>query len=57
VTRRRNITDLGVFACLTMLVLLMLTGDVLYGVAGVVLWYLLGVAVRDDDAQRLRMVT
>ena len=41
-----------VFGSLVMLVVLMLTGDVFYGVSGLALWYLIGVAVRGSDEQR-----
>ena len=57
VRRRASIRDLGVLASLALLTVLMLTGDVFYGVAGAVLWYLLGVAVRTDDMGRLREAT
>ena len=50
--RRRSASDLMVFGSLVMLVVLMLTGDVFYGVSGLALWYLIGVAVRGSDEQR-----
>lgn len=48
--RTRTPNALAVLGALAMIVVLSLTGDVFYGIAGVVLWYLIGVAVRADDA-------
>lgn len=47
--RTRRSVDLAVLASIALLGVVMLTGDVFYGVGGVVLWYLIGVAVRADD--------
>jgi putative inorganic carbon (HCO3(-)) transporter len=48
-------TDLLVFAVLAFILVACWSGDLLYGVTGIVFWYLLGVAWRRDDMRaRLR---
>ncbi len=43
---RRESTDVLVFAALTFLAVVMLAGDVLYGIGGMIFWYMSGLAVR-----------
>jgi hypothetical protein len=54
VKRHRATRHLAVLGCLVLLCGLMVFGDVFYGVAGVALWYLVGAAVRADEATKLR---
>ena len=49
VRRRHSVTDVTVLGCLVLLGVALLAGDVFYGVTGVMLWYLVGFAVRSDD--------
>ena len=57
VRRRGSTRDLAVLGGVAMLCVLMLFGDVFYGVTGVILWYLLGAAVRADDSTTPRTAT
>lgn len=50
VRRTNGNVDLTVFGSIVMLLVGMLTSDLLYGVTGIMLWYLIGVAVRRDEA-------
>lgn len=50
VRRTNGYVDLAVFGSIVMLLVGMLTSDLLYGVTGIMLWYLIGVAVRRDEA-------
>jgi len=51
IRRRRSANDALVFGCTVLLTVLLLTGDVFYGVTGAVIWYLLGYAVRGDEVR------
>jgi putative inorganic carbon (HCO3(-)) transporter len=57
VRRGRTMNDVLVFGCIALTTTLLITQDVFYGVTGTIVWYLLGYAVRRDDARRLRPST